>query len=148
MANKPEAVIFDADGTLCDVRPIRHYVEGEVKNFAAFHKASAFCEPNAWVVEDARNAQRDGKIVLVVTGRSKHYRLLTEKWLRVWDVPVDELHTRADGDFRKDVVVKKEILDDLRSRYTVVHAWDDNPAIVELWESEGIPVTVVPGWDA
>jgi phosphoglycolate phosphatase-like HAD superfamily hydrolase len=34
---KRDAVIFDADGTLADVASIRHYVEGEKKNFNKLH---------------------------------------------------------------------------------------------------------------
>ena len=34
----------------------------------------------------------------------------------------------------------------LRTRYNIIEAWDDNPAIIELWRSEGIPVREVPGW--
>ena len=143
---KPEAVIFDVDGTLCDVRPIRHYVENGKRDFDAFHKASAHCLPHEDVVDAACDADREGKYVIVVTGRAEKFRRLTGMWLRYHDVLFDELHMRPDGDFRKDVVIKKEILDELRLRFEIVHAWDDNPAIIELWESEEIPMTVVPGW--
>lgn len=54
---------------------------------------------------------------------------------------------RPDNDFRKDYVIKKEILARLRHRYDIVQAWDDNPAILKLWGDEGIPTIVVPGWD-
>jgi phosphoglycolate phosphatase-like HAD superfamily hydrolase len=50
-------------------------------------------------------------------------------------------------DGRPDVEVKREILAQVRQRYDVVRAWDDNPHVVALWESEGVPVTLVPGWD-
>lgn len=144
---KPEAVIFDVDGTLCDVRPIRHYVEGGNRDFDSFHKASAHCLPNDDVVEAARIANIEGKYVIVVTGRAEKFRRLTAMWMITHEIPFDELHMRPDHDFRKDVAVKKEILEELRQRFTVTHAWDDNPSIIKLWEDEGIPVTVVPGWD-
>ena len=149
MDELPEAVIFDVDGTLCDVRPIRHYVEGPTKNFDAFHKASALCDPNWDVVEDLRRQVELERAIIVVTGRSFEYRPLTIRWLRGFDIHFDEIHTRPSRDFRKDAVIKKEILDRLRIRYTIVGSWDDNPSVIEeVWEAEGIPTTVVPGWGA
>jgi hypothetical protein len=54
---------------------------------------------------------------------------------------------RRDGDFRPDGVVKLEILDMIKEDgYNVIHAWDDNPAVIEVWQSQGIPVTVVEGY--
>jgi|SRR5690242_4508056 len=143
---KPEAAIFDADGTLCDVRGIRHYVEGGNRNFDAFHKASAFCPPNHDVVEAVFQQQALGRKIVVATGRSMKYGLLTFRWLESNGIPVDAMFMRADGDFRKDVEVKMDILAEIREEYTPVCAWDDNPSIINLWESEGIPTTVVPGW--
>ena len=48
------------------------------------------------------------------------------------------------GDYRKDVVVKKEILAQVvDDGYTVLEAWDDSPAVVDLWRDNGITVHVV-----
>lgn len=44
--HKPSAVLVDVDGTLVDVTGIRHLVEGENRDFNAFHKASIDCQPN------------------------------------------------------------------------------------------------------
>lgn len=144
---KAEAVIFDVDGTLCDVSSVRHYVTGEVKNFDAFHRASAFCPPHQWVVDEAIKQNEIGRKVIVATGRDRKYAQLTFNWLIDVGVPFHGLYTRNFGDRRKDAVVKLEMLHRFRELYTVVHAWDDNPSIIEVWQSEGIPVTVVPGWD-
>jgi len=34
-----------------------------------------------------------------------------------------------------------------RDGYNLIEAWDDSPNIIELWESNGIPTVLVPGWD-
>jgi hypothetical protein len=140
-----DAEIFDMDGTLCDVRSIRHLIHGP-GGFDAFHRASVNCPPHDWVVEAARQARRDGKAVLIVTGRSTKYRNVTAMWLALHGVPSDVLWMRRAGDMRKDVMVKRDILRRIRNLYNPVHAWDDNPAILDLWEAENIPFTVVPGW--
>ena len=62
-------------------------------------------------------------------------------------VPSDMLMMRGNEDNRKDYEVKRDMLNTIRKAYDVVHAWDDNPAIIRLWAEEGIPHTVVPGWE-
>lgn len=141
-----DAVIFDVDGTLCNVKSIRHLVTGKKPDFDAFHKASASCPPHNHVVRAAHRVKDRGDAVLIVTARMTTYRNITAFWLAMNHAPSDALYMRAEGDFRKDYVVKKEILEKIRSRYNPVHAWDDNPAVLKLWQEEGIPYTRVPGW--
>lgn len=146
MRERPEAVIFDMDGTLCDVRGIRHLLNGPGR-FHAFHTASIDCPPHPWVVEAARREQAAGRAVLIVTARQARYRNLTAMWLALHGVPSDAMWMRGDHDHRPDYGVKREILAWIRALYRPVHAFDDNPSVLELWAEENIPVTVVPGWD-
>lgn len=141
-----DAEIFDMDGTICDVRGIRHLVRGRVKDFHKFHLESASCPPNVEVVEKAKEAKREGRAVLIVTARSTKYRNVTAMWLALHDVPSDALYMRKSGDSREDTLVKWDILASIRRRWNPVHAYDDNPSVVALWRLEGIPTTVIPGW--
>ena len=59
-----DAVIADLDGTLCDVSGILHHLEGEERNFAAFHAASADCPPAEAVVDAVRAAHADRRGIL------------------------------------------------------------------------------------
>lgn len=144
---KQDAVLFDMDGTLCDVRSIRHLVEGPRRDFHAFHMASGGCPAHPEVAEAARDARREGRAVIIVTARMECYRHVTSMWLALNGVPSDALLMRRDGDFRKDFIVKREILAKIRRRWNPVHAWDDNPEVIALWKQEGIAYTVVPGWN-
>jgi len=56
-------------------------------------------------------------------------------------------HYLIPKDHRKDYLVKSDILRQIRARFEPIHAWDDNPAIIRLWNEQGIPCTVVPGWE-
>jgi phosphoglycolate phosphatase-like HAD superfamily hydrolase len=143
----PEAVIFDVDGTLCDVRSIRHLVAGPRRDFHSFHMRSVDCPPNEEVKEAAHHARQVGRAVIVVTARMECYRHVTSMWLALNQIPSDALYMRRDGDFRKDFLVKREILAKIRRRWNPVHAWDDNPEVIALWQQENIECTVVPGWD-
>ncbi|MDK1475827.1 hypothetical protein QNO07_20800 [Streptomyces sp. 549] len=140
-----EAVIFDMDGTLCDVRGVRHLLDGP-GGFHAFHTASVDCPPHGEVVAAARAAHERGQAVLIVTARTVRYRPHTAMWLALHGVPSDTMWMRAAHDGRPDYEVKRDVLASIRRRFRPVHAWDDNPNVLRLWRSEGIPVTVVPGW--
>lgn len=143
-AARPRAVILDVEGTLCDVRPVRHHVQappGEGKfrpNFHKFHAESIDCPPHAAVVAIAGRARERGWTVLVVTGREAKWAELTERWLAKHDVPYDALRTRAARDYRPDHVVKTEIERDLRKRYDLRLALDDREDIVAVWRAAGI----------
>lgn len=145
----PEAEVFDMDGTLIDIRGIRHLVEvdeGGKKNFHAFHMASVNCPPHDWVVEGARRAQEAGRAVLVLTARSTLYRHPTAWSLALHNVPSDRLFMRRFGDFRPDYEVKKDIAASIMRRWKIVRAWDDNPNVIALWQELDIPCVEVPGW--
>jgi len=141
------AIIVDMDGTLADVRSIRHHVRARPKDFDSFHMESANVPPHQHVVDQVRQAKSDGHAILIVTARSAKWRNVTAMWLALHDVPSDALFMRGDKDHRKDTEVKKDILDMIQESWNVVHAIDDNPSIIELWQQHNIPVTIVPGWE-
>jgi len=136
-----DAVIADLDGTLCDVSAIQHLVEGEERDFHAFHAASADCPSIATVVDAVRAAKEGGAGILVVTSREFIWRDLTLDWLAAHGIPYDELVMRIVGDYRADHIVKAEALDDLQKRgWNITDAWEDRDDIAELWASRGITV--------
>lgn len=144
-----DAVIIDVDGTLADVSGIRHLVrDPRNKNFDKFHEESVNCPPHDWVVEMARAAHDEGKAVIIVTARKHKWRHVTAWFLALNDIPSDMLIMRHNDDQRKDYFVKKDILASIRAQgFNVVHAVDDNPNIIQLWNEENIPCTIVPGWE-
>lgn len=151
---KPSAVIFDMDGTLANVHSIRHHLtrfdatkRRVVKHFDRFHAESVNVPPHSHVVNAAQVAHMLGHNVLIVTARKHMWRHHTAWWLAMHDVPSDALFMRANNDNRPDFDVKKDILSTIRQAWNPIHAWDDNPSIIALWKQEGIPHTVVDGWE-
>lgn len=127
--------------------PIRHLVTEGQRNFDAFHRASIDCEPHPHVVKAAQDSHAEGIAPLIVTARNVRYRNVTAFWLAMHHVPSEALYMRADNDFRPDYEVKKDILARIRNSWDVVEAWDDNPNVTRLWQEEGIPFVLVPGWE-
>lgn len=143
LATPPAAVIFDMDGTLADVSSISHHVSGQQRDFHAFHTESAGVPANREVADFAHTVARMGHAVVVVTARGQKYRPETAWWLAGERVASDALYMRADGDGRKDVDVKRDILTRLARSYRVVLAVDDNPSVINLWSEHAIPTVVV-----
>lgn len=147
-----DAAIFDMDGTLTDVSGIRHHVTPSPRrqrlDFDAFHRESVDCPPHGWVVDMARDCDAEGIAVVVVTARRARWRHHTAWWLALHRVPSAALFMRHDRDGRPDAVVKRDILGRIRRSWNPVLAVDDQPAVLAVWESAGIPTIRVPGWSA
>lgn len=142
-----ECAIFDMDGTLANVTSIRHFVRVRPKDFSKFHSESVNVPPNPIIVGKAQVMAEQGFDIVIVTARRAMWRNHTAMWLALNNVPSHALFMRGNKDHRSDVHVKRDILHQIRKSWNVVHAVDDNPSIIELWKSEGIPVTIVEGWE-
>ncbi|WP_349678114.1 HAD family acid phosphatase [Kocuria sp. UBA5001] len=145
----PSAAIFDVDGTLCDVRPVRKYVVPDEtnhhfkKDFARFHQESLGCRPHTPVREFAQKLHSEGIHILIVSGRGERWTELTKQWLQKWDIEYEEIYLRPDKDFRADVQVKTDIGEKILSAYSPVVAIDDGDDIIGVWRSLAIPTVQV-----
>jgi hypothetical protein len=144
---RPTAYIFDVDGTLANVDPYLHHVRGSNRDYEAFHEASIDALPNVDVVEMLNNAVADQHAIIVVTSRKDKWRGLTSLWLMKNNLRSHALFMRSDEDNRSDYEVKKDILDKIDKHWKVVHAIDDNPNVIRLWEDNNIPTTKIGTWD-
>lgn len=141
-----KSVICDLDGTLVDVRSIKHYIEQKPKDLDAFHRYSIGCPAN-FAVKLAIDSCKYEFSILIVTARQDQYRLNSVLWLNSNCIDYDELYMRKDGDDRPDYEVKSDILDQIiTDGYEPIHAYDDNPNIIRLWTERGIETTFVEGF--
>jgi predicted kinase len=63
-------------------------------------------------------------------------------------VPYEALHMRAEGDMRKDSIVKVEIFDrEIRDKYNVIAVFDDRDQVVDAWRALGLAVFQVAEGD-
>ncbi len=140
-----KAVIFDIDGTLADVREIKHHLTGDVVDYDLYHKLAQDAPPVEPIVIAAVSMVALGLSPLIVTARKAKYMDDTVIFLRRNNIPFDMIFMRQDDDDRTDVDLKRDILKRIRSMdYDVKLAYDDNPEIIDLWVSEGIPAVFVP----
>jgi hypothetical protein len=106
--------------------------------------------PNKPVVRVVQAMRRAGHSFLFISGRMEQCRGATIDWLQRF-VTLEPLYPgdllmRADGDFRPDDVVKKEMYDSLWG-YDVEGVFDDRARVVAMWRSLGLTVFDVAGWD-
>ena len=144
---KPIAHIYDVDGTLANVDQFLHFIRGDKKDYDAFHEASIDAIPNFEVVEMLNQAFFSQVHVIIVTSRKDVWRGLTSLWLAKNDIGHHGLYMRKDDDNRPDYEVKKDILLNIKKHWNVLHAVDDNPSVIKLWEKYGIPTTKIGTWD-
>lgn len=136
-------VVFDIDGTLADIEHRRGYVRTKPKNWKAFEAGIPNDEVNLPVAKVFRQLVSDGAFtdVVLASGRSEKSRQATEDWFRFYNLlGYRKLYMRPDGDYRSDVEVKSEILDqiivDFGKKPDMV--FDDRPGVVNMWRDRGI----------
>ena len=58
--------------------------------------------------------------------------------------PTWPFYMRQEGDYRKDTIIKSEMLDKMRKDgYNPILAFDDRPAIVQMWRDRDLKVADV-----
>lgn len=127
---KPSAVLVDMDGTLAiitDRSPYSH--RGVLKD-----------KPNQPVIDVARALAAAGNRLVIVSGRSELARKETELWLtRHLGVPFDGPFMRAEGDDRKDAIIKRQLYESrIEPFYQVLCVLDDRDQVVRMWRRQGL----------
>lgn len=151
-------VIFDLDGTLCDVSDRVQFVTpptdwderalgrwtADWKSFFAGIKDDAPIEP---VCATLRALHAAGHRILLCSGREQKFDAVSRDWLDRHNVPFHAIYLRANGDNRSDHVVKLELLADMRADgHDPKLVFDDRASVVNMWRDAGlICAQVAPG---
>lgn len=146
-----DTIIFDIDGTLSDVGHRRPLVTDGNKQWGRFFDEMVNDPPHrdvcllAELLGDHPLVNQGAINLFVFTGRPETHRVQTEEWLRIHTRSLLEkakgVLMRAAGDFRADTVIKKEMLEHVRSLgYDVRLVVDDRPSVIEMWKENGVTV--------
>ena len=149
-------VVFDLDGTLADITHRLNYIQHKPKNYKAFHAACVNDAPIEEIIEVFDLLYSDEIIahkhhdVVICSGRSDEVREQTEAWLREnTGAMYFDLKMRKAGDYRKDCMVKEEMLQEIIEEYGQKPdlVFDDRQQVVDMWRSHGIRVAQVAKGD-
>ena len=86
-----------------------------------------------------RGLEHVGLQVVFASGRDAVCRPETEDWLFRHGINDFPLFMRAEGDMRKDSIVKRELLDEISKEWHVVGVLDDRDQVVQMWREIGLP---------
>ena len=140
-------IVFDIDGTLANIEHRRGFVASKPKNFKAFNAAIPLDTPHEEIVFLAQTFAEQGHTVLLCSGRGEGERDVTVKQMNDFGVDFLKLFMRKAGDYRKDSIVKVELLQQIREQFGEPFLWfDDRQQVVDAIRAEGIKVCqVAPG---
>lgn len=139
----PDAYWVDIDGTLANHHGVRDPYDTSRYEYDSVH------EDVAELIYHLRDV---GYGIVLCSGRSDEFRQVTEQWLYGNGIRYDELYMRAEGDDRRDDVVKLELLfgkdgqPGIADKYNIVGAFDDRDRVVNALRAAGVRVyQVAPG---
>ena len=131
----PAGVLFcDIDGTIADITHRRRYLDQEPKDWKAFKSTLDQDGPIPHVIAAVQTLHGAGWKIVLMSGRDEASRAVTTDWLARYDVPFEALYMRPDGDYRRDDLVKDELLmTALFDGYEPTVIFDDRNQVVEMW---------------
>ena len=151
-------VIFDVDGTLLNIEHRLHHIKKSPKDWVSFRdsKLKRWDEPIRPMLDLFNALWFGGHTVIIASGRSKSEEDDTRASIKsylgsnfVTDINGDESYAvpgyfRSDKDFRKDTVVKAEMLNTMREDgYRPTLVFDDRPSVIRMWRDLGLKVADV-----
>lgn len=137
--NKPNAIIFDLDGTLSNCTHRMHFVEKSTKDFDSFYSAME----EDTLVEPVRDMlmiyYSSNYRVIILTGRPECYREITETWLKKYEIPFFKLYMRPNNKkSTPDMIYKERTIAEISKSFVIKAAVEDRDRVVKMWRDNGI----------
>ena len=131
--NKPKCIVVDMDSTMCfNVTKRPWYGEGAAEGMIND-------VPNQGIVDLVKTLQNTYPII-VVTGRDTSQAKVTKQWLANQGIAPEEFYFRTEGDYRKGVEVKTELINQVLDKYDIVTVFEDCEPIVQAFRTMGLTV--------
>lgn len=137
-------VIFDLDGTLCNVTARLNFVTATPPDFRAFDAACVGDTPNVWATEILTALAARGYRIWLISGRSQLFLNETKEWLRNNSLPYHQLLLRPEGEKMPDYQLKKRLVLRYELPATTLCAFEDSERVIDMYESIGIPTLRMP----
>jgi len=127
-SKKKNAIIVDVDGTIAlNVSGRSPYDMTRLLEDA----------PNLPICNLVKEFHQKGYAIIIVSGREDCGKDDTEIWLKINEIPYEQLFMRKTGDHRKDFIIKEEIYHQyIEQEYDVRYVLDDRKQVVEIWRDK------------
>lgn len=142
-----KVIVFDIDGTLANIEHRRQFVASKPKNWKAFTAGIPNDTPHEEIVFLAKTFHELGNRVVLCSGRGEESREVTVKQMEDFGVRFEKLFMRQLKDYRRDDLVKVELLAQIREEFGEPFLWfDDRQQVVDAIRGQGVKVCqVAPG---
>lgn len=133
---KSKLVISDLDGTLANCEHRVHFVRDKPKDWNAFYAGVLDDKVNEAVL---RVCYAFASVLVFTSGRPERCRQDTMTWLAKFGLAQMPLFMRSNNDYRRDYIIKQEILDKyLGGASNILFAMDDRQQVVDMWRRNAI----------
>ena len=133
-------IIFcDIDGTLATIGDRAKILEKdkltekEYDEFNAQSESSSCIEDIANIIRNLKDAETK---IYLITAREKKWKKITQSWLKLNEIPYDNLLMRNDGDKNSDADVKLKIVKEYVNPKRVWFVLEDRDDVVQMYRED------------
>ena len=132
-------ILCDIDGTLATIGDRAKILEKdkltekEYDEFNAQSESSSCIEDIVNIVRNLKDAETK---IYLITAREKKWKKITQSWLKLNEIPYDNLLMRNDGDKNSDADVKLKIVKEYVNPKRVWFVLEDRDDVVQMYREE------------
>ena len=132
-------ILCDIDGTLATIGDRAKILEKdkltekEYDEFNAQSESSSCIEDIANIVRNLKDSETK---IYLITAREKKWKKITQSWLKLNEIPYDNLLMRNDGDKNSDADVKLKIVKEYVNPKRVWFVLEDRDDVVQMYREE------------
>jgi hypothetical protein len=144
-------IILDLDNCIADDNWRHKFIrEGEPdtdKKFHDYHSLALLDRPGNTILYFREywplKISELNPAIVISTARPEAWRTMTQHWLDINRIEINQLYMRADGDHRPATAIKLDNLKKILSDYgicaqQVIGAYDDRPDVIQMYRDAGI----------
>ena len=132
-------ILCDIDGTLATIGDRAKILEKdkltekEYDEFNARSAASSCIQDIANIIRNLKDAETK---IYLITAREKKWKKITQSWLKLNEIPYDNLLMRNDGDKNSDADVKLKIVKEYVNPKRVWFVLEDRDDVVQMYRED------------
>ena len=132
-------ILCDIDGTLATIGDRAKILEKDElteKDYDEFNARSAASSCIQDIANIVRNLKDAETKIYLITAREKKWKKITQHWLRLNEIPYDNLLMRNDGDKNSDADVKLKIVKEYVNPKRVWFVLEDRDDVVQMYRED------------